>query len=65
MVYKYIFYLIQNASLLDFKFGVAADGEPSQYSYTFSGNLIERIQKTGVDICILDLLEKDTGYNYN
>ena len=55
---------LNNVRLIDFKFGTATDGEPSHFTYTFKGDLIEQELNTEIRNKYLDILKKETQYKY-
>lgn len=59
------YWYMDNANLVDYKFGVALDGNPSEWTFVFSGDLIKPIGKNDVTKYIFDTIKKDTGYTYN
>ena len=57
-------YLLKDAHLIDFKFGTAADGDPSRFTYTFVGDLIENDLIGGSTIHYFDIVKNETEYDY-
>lgn len=59
------YWVLDSAQLIDYKFGVAADGEPSRFTFIFKGDIIRTETNTGFNIYTYDMLKQDTEHIYN
>ena len=59
------YWMMDNAQLIDFKFGVAVDGDPSEWTFVFLGNFIKPVANSGINKHIFNLIEEDVRKIYN
>lgn len=59
------YWYMDDANLIDYKFGVAVDGNPSEWTFVFSGDLIKPVSNNDVTKQIFNMIKKETGYTYN
>ena len=59
------YWMMDNAQLIDFKFGVAVDGDPSKWTFVFLGDLIKPVANDKLNKHIFNLIEEDMRKIYN